>query len=241
MRIALISDIHANLEALETALADIHAKAIERIVCLGDIINYGANPNECLNTIRRAVKIIIQGNHEAALISDRMAATFNPNAFQAILWTRKQISEEDRRILSSLPFTHAEKDWAIVHGTPEAPEEFEYLFDPADALRNFPYMTTPVCFYGHTHVPMLFSQNDRSTLHLMVGKYPLSRENRYLINVGSIGQPRDHDSRLGYMIFDEDEFSVELVRLNYDIETAAGKIKKAGLPVFLAERLGRGQ
>ncbi len=241
MRLALISDIHANLEALETALADIRARAIENIVCLGDIINYGANPNECLNRVRQVVKIIIQGNHEAALVSDRVASTFNPNAFQAILWTRNQISEEDRRILSSLPFTHAEKDWTVVHGTLEMPEGFEYLFDPADALRNFPYMTTPVCFYGHTHMPMLFSQKDRHALHLTAGKYPLSRESRYLINVGSIGQPRDHDPRLGYMIFDAEEFSVELVRLNYDIDAAAGKIKKAGLPNFLAERLRHGQ
>ncbi len=241
MRLALISDIHANLEALETALTDIRAKAIENIACLGDIINYGANPNECLNMTRRVAKIIIQGNHEAALASDRVASTFNPNAFQAILWTRKQISEEDRRILSSLPFTHVAEEYMLVHGTLETPEEFEYLFDPADALRNFPYMTAPVCFYGHTHTPMLFSQKDRRALHLTAGKYPLSRENRYMINVGSIGQPRDHDPRLGYMIFDAAAFSVELVRLNYDIDTAAGKIKKAGLPTFLAERLRCGQ
>ena len=241
MRIALISDIHANLEALETALADIDAKAIKHIVCLGDIINYGANPNECLNRVRQVSKIIIQGNHEAALMSDRIASTFNPNALQAILWTRRQISEEDRCIFSSLPFTHAEKDWTVVHGMLETPEEFEYLFDPADALRNFPLMNTPVCFYGHTHMPMLFSQKDKRSLHLAAGKYPLSRENRYIINVGSIGQPRDHDPRLGYMIFDAEEFSIELVRLNYDIDTAAGKIRKAGLPTFLAERLRRGQ
>ena len=241
MRVAFISDIHGNLEALETALRDIKSRSIDSIYCLGDIVNYGANPNECLNITRRVTKASIQGNHEAGLTSDRIVATFNPYARQAILWTREQMSEEDRRILSSLPLTHAEKEWMIVHATLETPEEFEYLYDPADALRNFPYMNVPVCFYGHTHVPMLFSQQDRRALHLTAGKYFLNREDRSLVNVGSIGQPRDHDPRLAYMIFDTDEFSVELVRLNYDIKTTAEKIRKVGLPGFLADRLGYGQ
>ncbi|MBI4431593.1 MAG: metallophosphoesterase family protein [Candidatus Omnitrophica bacterium] len=241
MRTALISDIHANLEALETALANIRTRGIDTIFCLGDIINYGANPNECLSLTRRVSKAIIRGNHESALVSDKVAATFNPYARRAILWTRDQLDAEDRRILSSLPLIHIEKEWMMVHGTLEAPEEFEYLYDPADALRNFPYMSAPVCFYGHTHVPMLFSQKGRRALHLTAGKYPLEREDRYLINVGSIGQPRDHDPRLAYLVYDADEFSVELVRLNYDFKTTAAKIREAGLPIFLADRLGYGQ
>lgn len=241
MRTAFISDIHGNLEALETALHDIKSRDIEDLYCLGDVVNYGANPNECLNITRSVVKALVRGNHEAGLTSDRIASTFNPYAKQAIFWTREQMSEDDRQILASLPLTHVEKEWMMVHATIETPEEFEYLYDPADAFRNYPYMNVPVCFYGHTHVPMLFSQRDRRALHLTAGKYYLSREDRQLVNVGSIGQPRDHDPRLAYMIFDTNEFSIELIRLNYDIKTAADKIRKAGLPGFLAERLGYGQ
>lgn len=242
MRHALISDIHANLEALEVALNDIRAKSIERIYCLGDVVNYGANPNECLKLVRDAAPVIIRGNHEAALVSEEIASTFNPYARDALEWTREQLPEEDRRSLSRLPLTYAQGEWMLVHGTVEQPENFDYLFDAADASRNFRHFSgCRICFFGHTHVPLLFSEKNRQAFHLSPGKVELAREDRYIINVGSVGQPRDLDPRLGYMIFDDEDFSIEFVRLFYDYKVAARKILKMGLPSFLADRLGVGR
>lgn len=240
MRYAFISDIHANLEALQTALDDIQSRSVDEVYCLGDIINYGANPNECLKRVRESARQVIQGNHEAALVSDAVADSFNPFAKTAIYWTRERLAETDRRALSKLPFVFEKNDWVITHSTLESPEDFDYLFDPADALRSFKHMHASVCFYGHTHVPILFSEKSYYPSRPSVGRLLLSREDRYIINVGSVGQPRDRDPRLAYLIFDDDRYEIEWVRLAYDWNLTARKIREAGLPYFLADRLGAG-
>ena len=241
MRYALISDIHANLEALTVALADIRKRSIDQIVCLGDVTNYGADPVPCLKRIREAASAILLGNHEVALLSDEMADLFNPYAREALLWTREQLSTEDKHWLATRPLTMMKDDWMAVHATPETPDAFEYLFDMADALRNFRSMEAPICFYGHTHVPLLFAEYDSQAVRLPARNYALDRTRRYIINVGSVGQPRDGDPRLAYTVFDEETWEVELVRLSYDVKAAQRKIENQGLPSMLAERLAYGQ
>ena len=232
MRIAIISDIHSNLEALTKAIDIIDSRSVDEIVCLGDIVGYGADPNECVDLVRRRCNTVIKGNHDDAVVDLTAAEDFTDNARSAILWTRKQITEENLDYLRSLSLVHRKKDMVFVHSSPCEPEEWNYIFDEDTAARAFRCFSEPLCFIGHTHMPMIFSPNGFASA--------ITSDERYLINVGSIGQPRDRNTVLSFGIFDTGTWTYENIRSPYDIETAAGKILKTSLPPKLGQRLFMG-
>ncbi|TAK61104.1 MAG: metallophosphoesterase [Bacteroidetes bacterium] len=233
MRIAIISDIHANLEALTTALEIIEKRDITEIICLGDIVGYGANPNECMELVLRHTSSIVLGNHDEAAVNLAAAEYFNPYARIAAEWTNSILTERNKEILSRSPYLIERHDILFVHASPYQPEWWYYILSPANAQKNFHYFKQSLCFVGHSHVPAVYCEDDRTTV--------VSKEKRFIVNVGSIGQPRDHVPKLSFGIFDTGTWRYENIRASYDITTAANKIYDAGLPSVLAERLYEGK
>lgn len=229
MRIAIISDIHSNLEALEKSLEIIATRGVDEIVCLGDIIGYGANPNECISLIRNATPYILLGNHDEAAIRLSQTEYFNPFARIAAEWTNSVLTEENKSFVENLQFTEKRNGLFFVHASPHEPEEWHYILSPADAQYNFQYFLEPICFVGHSHVPGIFC-DDIWTREVIQGK-------KFIVNIGSIGQPRDHDWRLSFGIFDTETWQYENVRSEYNVQAASDKIRKAGLPKALADRI----
>ena len=229
MRIAIISDIHSNLEALEKSLDVIRDKNVDEIVCLGDIIGYGANPNECIDLIRSTTPHILLGNHDEAAIDLSKTEYFNPFARIAAEWTNSTLTEENKSFVENLPFTENRHGLFFVHASPHEPEEWHYILSPSDAQYNFQYFLEPICFVGHSHVPGIFCE-DIWTREVVDGK-------KFILNVGSVGQPRDNDWRLSFGIFDTDAWKYENIRAEYNAQAAADKIRRAGLPKALADRI----
>ena len=236
MRIVIIADIHANLEALEKTLDIVRTKKSDLIVCLGDVVGYGANPNECLALVRASVPHILLGNHDQAAIDLTGAEKFNPYALASARWTNQQLTDENKQFLRSLPFTLQLQDLFFVHASPYEPEEWHYIISSADARDNFDHFREPVCFVGHSHVAGMFMRNNEGHAGTKQG-WEIRRGEKYIINVGSIGQPRDGDWRLSFGIFDTEQWTYEHVRAEYDAQTASRKILQAGLPRALAERI----
>ncbi len=237
MRYAILSDIHSNLEALEEAFKYLANEKIDQYLFLGDFVGYGANPNECVELVTKVPAKWIAGNHDKALGDEKIAFCFNDFAQEALFWTRGQILPQWKNFLTDLPLLHIGKNFTLAHGGIDSPESFPYLFYFDDALPSFEKMKTSLGFIGHTHVPQIFMKQTRSSAYLYEGNYPLDRNEIYLINPGSIGQPRDRDPRLSFAIFDDQTYNLRMVRLSYDNHKAAAKIRAAGLPEFLARRL----
>lgn len=241
MTIVLISDIHANLEALEAVLAVVDARRPDRIVCLGDVVGYGASPNECLDLVRRRCGLVLLGNHDAAASGGPEAARFNIYARVAAEWTAKTLTRENREFLQKLPLTATESGYFCVHASPATPRDWEYLLDRFDAEPQFAYFTEPVCFIGHTHQPAAFLADPGGARQLALAGLKLDPSRRYILNVGSVGQPRDHDPRACFVVFHDASGEVEYVRVPYDVEAAQAKIRAAHLPEVLATRLATGE
>ena len=239
MKYAVVSDIHSNLEALEVTLAEIHKRNIDQIVCLGDVVGYGANPSECLKKITDQAEEIVMGNHDQAIEDVALRGYFNDWARVAIEWTAEVLnSEEKRKIKKFAPIVvdrKADVTWS--HSSIHEPDEFHYLFQISDAEPSFKKLETRFGFFGHTHIPSLFGRKSKETRYLPAGQYQLSKDESYLINPGSVGQPRDRNSKLSFALFDSKELTLEIIRLDYDNQKAATKIRKAGLPEFFADRL----
>ena len=229
MKTAVISDIHGNLEALQAALERIDALQIDRTVCLGDIVGYGASPNECVELLRERKILSVVGNHDKAVTGELSIETFSIVAKLGVEWTRSVITKENEDFLRGLPYAEEIDDALFVHSSPDLPQFFRYLFTQDDAEGSFDAFNNRICFIGHTHRPVVFCEDSVST-QLISGK-------RFIVNVGSIGQPRDGDRRGCFVIYDDELFSIEHVRVEYDIQSAAAKIINAGLPQKLADRL----
>ncbi len=237
MRYAIFADIHGNLEALEAALGCAGKRQVTRFMVLGDSIGYGANPNECLEWAIKNASLHVLGNHEAAILHREILDRFTHPAREAIDWVAGRLRPELVRAVRGLPYLHVEGNIALAHGTLHSSERFYYLSTEGDAYRSF--LATQACFgfVAHTHVSAFFSEKSRSGGYLGEGVLKLNANERYLLNPGSIGQPRDGDHRLSFGIFDEGELTFEILRLPYDNKTAAQKIRSAGLPESLADRL----
>jgi predicted phosphodiesterase len=229
MRLAIISDIHSNLEALTKALEIIQQHSADKIICLGDIVGYGANPNECVELVRSHCSEIVLGNHEDALNHPETLRHFSEHARSAIVWTHKHLTKQNLNYLQALPLEKSMDGIRFVHATPCTPESWKYLFSDDDAAETFPCFTEAICFIGHTHFPVIFSETGR-----VCG---VSKTERFIVNVGSIGQPRDRNPQLSFGLFDTDRWTYENVRAAYDIETASRKILDTDLPSRLAHRL----
>ena len=233
MRYAIVSDIHANLEALQKALEIIDTRSIDSIICLGDSVGYGASPNEVLDILRARCECILIGNHDEAAIDISLATGFNPYARAAAEWTAKELTEEHKEFLKTLPQEYHAGDVLFVHSSPHEPAEWHYVISTSDAQMNFRFFEEQICFVGHSHVPGVFSED--------VWTRKVARGTRFIINIGSVGQPRDNDPRISFGIFDTDTWEYENIRSEYDVRTASEKIRKQGLPKMLAERILEGR
>jgi predicted phosphodiesterase len=240
MRFAVIADIHGNLEALQTVLQDTKDQRCTHYVCLGDVVGYGANPKECLGIIREMGMPCVKGNHDEYCSTDEALEGFNPHAAEAVHWTRRQLSAEDRQWLRDLKYSRMVNNFTIVHATLDAPHRWGYVFDKLAAATSFTYQNTPVCFFGHTHVPVAFMR-DTVVRGGTYSKFKVDPAKKYFVNVGAVGQPRDNNPKAAYVVYDMLESTMELRRLDYDIAGAQAKIRAAGLPDRLAERLEYGR
>ena len=242
MKYAIISDIHGNLEALEAVLAEIKTREFDELVCLGDVVGYGPNPNECIQLISEQATITLAGNHDYAPLGKLDLSYFNPWAKEAIEWTAEQLQPSSIEFLLGLPLKSEMDGFTIVHATPAQPEEWNYLNTIGDAAKNFAEFVSRVCFIGHSHVPMIVAMNGDEQ-YRVIRENPLQFESssRYIVNVGSVGQPRDLIPKAAFAIYDHDMARYELFRVDYDISETQRKILNAGLPPFLAERLELGQ
>ena len=240
MRYAIISDIHANLEAFEAVLADAEENKCTHFVCLGDVVGYNANPHECAKRIREMDWPIVKGNHDEQASLNESSRDFNEMAEAAIQWTRDNLTEEDKNWLRGLKLQRQVRDFTIVHSTLDTPEQWGYVFNNLDAATSFAHQHTAVCFFGHTHVPMAFIK-DENVQRQQIDKLQIDPGKKYFINVGSVGQPRDGNWHAAYCIYHVESNLVQLRRLKYDLATAQKKIIDAGLPRMLAERLAVGR
>lgn len=240
MRYAIIGDIHGNLESLESVMASIEEEEVDRIICVGDIVGYGANPVECIEIVRERCHTVVAGNHDYAAIGLTDIDFFNPFAKQAVVWTSEQLREEDIEYLAKLRLIERDDGFTVVHATLEDPKGWGYILNTFDAAVSFELQTDSLCFVGHTHVPVVYQKTDSFvTGHRFVSK--LEDGSKYIINVGSVGQSRDGDPRACYVMYDSTHSVLRLKRIEYDIETAQKKILKAGLPQILADRLSIGR
>lgn len=243
MKIALISDIHGNLEALDAVVTQARHQGVDAFACLGDIVGYGADPAACLVTVRGLDPVaVVQGNHDAYASDDRDLSSFNPHARGAALWTREQLSAADRAWLADLPMTAEPAPGVLlVHATPDDPSSWYYVRFRAEAAEALEQQRAPWCFYGHTHVPTAFALSGDTVTEHDGGRHDLADADRWLINVGSVGQPRDLDPRAAWTLLDLAVGTATLMRADYDIAAAQRKILDAGLPERLAERLAEGR
>lgn len=240
MKYAIIADIHANLEALNVVLEDSKSQGCTHTACLGDVVGYGANPKECLDIIRGMNIPCVKGNHDEMCSVDADLEGFNPHAAEAVHWTRQQLDEDDCQWLRDLKYIRLVTSFSIVHATLDVPQKWGYVFDKLAAAASFTYQNTPVCFFGHTHVPVAFVR-DSVVRGGTYSKFKVEAGKKYFVNVGSVGQSRDGVAKATYVIYDIAEQTIELRRLDYDIATAQAKIRAAGLPERLAERLAQGK
>jgi len=240
MRYALIADIHANLEALEVVLEDTKEQKCTHYACVGDVVGYNANPKECLDIIRNMGMPCVKGNHDEYCSSEDALEGFNAHAAAAVNWTRRQLTEEDRQWLRDFKYLRMVASFSMVHATLDGPQRWGYVFDKLAAAASFTYQNTAVCFFGHTHVPVAFIR-DTMVRGGTYSKFKVEPGKKYFVNVGAVGQPRDGNPKAGYVVYDMDEGTIELRRLDYDIARAQKKILAAGLPARLADRLAVGR
>lgn len=241
MKVCLLGDIHANFEALKAVLEYADAQRIKHYVCLGDIVGYGGSPLECIHEIQALECPVVAGNHDFAVVGYTSDDYFNPYAKDAVAWTRNQLGPEETEFLTSLPYVHHDlNDFTVVHSTLDEPEKWGYVLNFFDAEKCFKYLKSKVCFIGHSHIPLIIEKGP-TTEAIYEAHYKLYPDCRYIINIGSVGQPRDGNNKACFAIFDTEELEIEIIRLDYDIAKAQAKIVDSGLPEVLADRLGVGK
>ena len=236
MRYAIISDLHSNLEAFKAVISSIGKERVDGIVCLGDIVGYGANPVECISMLReRRPVVALAGNHDHASVGMTDINYFNINARRAVIWTMDHIGGDDAEYLGGLPLVGHIEGAVLVHASLVSPSEWNYVFTNRAASFCFDLMEEPICFIGHSHAPVVF---DGESYFIPAEGNDLDLENgTYIVNVGSVGQPRDGDPRSRYVIYDSSCRTVSYRAVEYDIEGARDKIIEAGLPHALGDRL----
>lgn len=237
MRCAVISDIHGNLEALQAVLKKIESLGVDKLVCLGDTVGYGANPNECAELVREKTHLALCGNHDHAAVGETSIEYFNSYARAAILWTMGVLKPDCREFLKGLPFTGAVDGAFLVHSTPSEPARWNYVFEVHEALDEFNAFRERVCFIGHSHFALFFVKEGQSCKVVLPRTFTLENDTRYLVNVGSVGQPRDGLPTACFATYDAPDGVVQFHRVEYDLSLTYQKIVKARLPRFLAERL----
>jgi diadenosine tetraphosphatase ApaH/serine/threonine PP2A family protein phosphatase len=240
MKYGILGDIHGNLSALQAVIQRLQAEGVDHFVSVGDVVGYGAAPRECIALLRELGATVVMGNHDAACIDRLDMLYFNPYAQAAVHWTRGILDRGDREWLGSLPMVKHFEHGSVAHGTLFQPEEYDYIQSPRDADPSLDVMPLAVCFVGHTHVPVTLlrlREDPTRTAYTVESEIDIEEAHRALVNVGSIGQPRDEDPRAAYALFDSAAQRVWIRRVEYDIDREAGRIRAAGLPQMLADRL----
>jgi diadenosine tetraphosphatase ApaH/serine/threonine PP2A family protein phosphatase len=242
MRFAILADIHSNLEAFEAVLGDADSRGgFDKIWCLGDVVGYGPDPNECIRRLRQFENVCIAGNHDWAAIGKMDTSEFNPVAATAANWTAEQLTAEYRDYLLSLPLTLREDGFTLAHGSPREPI-WEYLLSTEAAQDNFAYFETVYCLVGHSHIPLIFELVSEKAVFSEFRETNLKlEEKRMIINPGGVGQPRDGDPRASYAIYDSEAQTVSHYRVEYDIPATQKKMAEQGLPTTLILRLSVGR
>jgi len=249
MRYGILSDIHGNLEALDAALDALGDLDIDQYICLGDIVGYGADPNGCIARVQGLTHHVIVGNHDHAAIGLTDITYFNAFARRAVLWTSSQLSQANANYLRNLPFVLnaeapkvvSEDDVLFVHATPDCPERWRYILTESEARRQLAHLQQHLCFIGHSHQPVMFWRAPDQTLQVADEEMSVDPHNKAIINVGSVGQPRDRDPRAAFATWDTHAGLIRIHRIAYDIQQAQRKIRDAGLPEILAQRLEYGE
>lgn len=239
MRYCVFGDIHGNLEALEGVLEHAAGEGAERYVCVGDIIGYGADPHECMERVRALTHEIVAGNHEYAVVGRADIEYFNPYAREAVRWTADHLSDEEKQFVHQLPLVRRVDAFTVVHATVHNPGLFGYIESALAARNSFQALETDLCFVGHSHVPVTFFYNEDGDeiWYSQDTEVPLGDFSRTIINVGSVGQPRDDNPNAAYVLYDSDLQKATFHRIHYDVEFTRKKILDAGLPGILADRL----
>jgi diadenosine tetraphosphatase ApaH/serine/threonine PP2A family protein phosphatase len=241
VRYGVLGDIHSNVDALDAVLDALRPEKVDAVLCTGDIVGYGAAPRECVARVRElAPRVFVAGNHDWAAAGRLSLGYFNHYAREAILWTRSALPPEDLAYLGERDVLAKEGDVTVAHGTVHDPELFDYLQTPYDAHLSFSVLTTSVAFLGHSHIPVTFLSGPSIT-YVVGEEIALEKSAQALVNVGSVGQPRDEDPRASFGIYDDVTRVVRIRRVEYDVEAAIARIEDAGLPRFLGERLRIGR
>jgi diadenosine tetraphosphatase ApaH/serine/threonine PP2A family protein phosphatase len=242
MRILIISDIHANLTAFETVLNDAKGEW-EYVWCLGDVVGYGPDPNECVELLRTLPHLCLAGNHDWAALGRLDIRTFNPDARKAVTWTRETLTQDNIDYLDALPTTFVIGSYTLAHGSPREPV-WEYILEPLIAALNFPHFETPYCLVGHTHQPVIYEQlTEDGDTAAIAPAYRQTRNlngRRQIINPGSVGQPRDANPDAAYAILDVEKNTWEHRRIPYDVAAVQKRMRAFGMPDRLVTRLEHG-
>jgi len=242
MRFAVLSDIHANLEALDAVCRAGDEQRVQAWICLGDIVGYGADPRACLHRVRLLTDQVVLGNHDAAAAGLTDLAYFNEYARAAARWTADQLTPDERQYLTDLPLTREDGEAFYVHAEPCQPQAWGYVMSGGDALEVLAAIDRCLCFIGHSHQPFICAERQGELQVLDPGARTVEIQESvgYLVNVGSVGQPRDGDPRACFAVWDDERRTLEFARPAYDIAAAQSKIIARGLPPFLAKRLAFG-
>ncbi|KWT90920.1 metallophosphoesterase family protein [Candidatus Magnetominusculus xianensis] len=237
---AVISDVHSNLHALNAVIKDIEDRGIADIYFAGDIVGYGPRPNECIDIIIQRCKILIAGNHDWAVIGYTDTEYFNEIALRAIEWTREQITDKHMEDIRAFKLFKSDpaRNAMFVHATPKDPDNWDYLFSLTNAEVNFRSFGQQFCFVGHSHTPVIIENAGMGNMSTIWDKTEIKEANRYIVNAGSVGQPRDGDTRSSYAVVDDS--AIEIIRVPYDVEKTQEEMADANLPARLIERLSYG-
>jgi len=242
MRYGILSDVHSNLEALCATTGAMAKDRIDRYLFVGDLVGYGADPRACIAAMRLLKPhSLIAGNHDWGVLGLLDMEYFNEYAASAVEWTRDTLSGADAGYLRSFMLVCEQENFTLVHGSLNQPAKFNYILGPEDARLCMRCARTPLCFVGHSHRAGIFCLDGGTVMCPDAAAVKIDYTKKYVINVGSVGQPRDGDPRASYAVYDETEGIVEIKRVIYDIEAAQAKITRAGLPAWLAARLVEGR
>ncbi len=245
MRIGILGDVHSNMEALTAVVGAMRREGVEQWVQVGDVVGYGPEPSACIDLVRDLDCVVCMGNHDAAVVGLLDTTYFNNFARAAIEWTRENVRPQDLDWLRNLPLVVRRETYTVVHGTLHLPEQFGYVISPVEAMDSIARQETLFCFVGHSHVPAIYMQRDDGSRDLDVlyqseAEADVRGYRRVLVNVGSVGQPRDEDPRAAYAVVDTEARTACIRRVAYNIAGVQRKIRRAGLPEMLANRLALG-
>lgn len=242
MRLAIISDIHANLEALTAILRDLEHQNVDQILCLGDVVGYGADPVACLKLVREHCTEVLMGNHEHAVLGLLSPANLNDIARSSLSWTADQLSDDDKSFISSMKTDLIIDQLHLVHASPYEPMKWHYVLSDKAVVKAIKHARTNLCLIGHTHLPVIYSLAEDGSVRKRIGHDFLpDPDHKYVVNTGSVGQPRDNDPRACYLVFDGEAYEINYRRVDYDITLAQSKMTKVEAPKLLIERIALGR